>query len=94
MESILDRAFFESRLGQKFQIGEVPAEVTLVQCNQLKSQAGEMRGPFSLVFRGPAEAFLPQRTYALKHEQTETLYIFLVPIASDADGFSYEAVFN
>ena len=51
------------------------------------------RAPFSLVFRGPAEPILPQRTYELEHESVGAIAIFIVPIAHDGAGTSYEAVF-
>jgi hypothetical protein len=49
---------------------------------------------FALKFRGPAQVFLPQRTYRLAHEELGTHEVFLVPVAQDAEGFYYEAVFN
>lgn len=49
---------------------------------------------FSLVFRGPLEAFLPQRLYRVGHDVLGEFDLFLVPIAQDAEGFQYEAVFN
>jgi hypothetical protein len=52
------------------------------------------RQPFSLVFAGPLDPQLPQATYALAHERLGELAIFLVPIARDADGVRYEAVFG
>ena len=55
--------------------------------------AGLERDPFRLVFLGPADPVLPQRTYRLEHEGLGTLEIFLVPIAQDARGTSYEAIF-
>jgi Domain of unknown function (DUF6916) len=55
--------------------------------------AGMARDPFRLVFLGPADPILPQRTYRLRHEALGTLDIFLVPIARDASGTTYEAIF-
>lgn len=51
------------------------------------------RIPFSLLFRGPLEIVLPQRTYSLEHPQMGKLDIFLVPVARKHDGMEYEAVF-
>ena len=90
---LLDRAFFESRLQQSFQCEEL-VEISLVACNPLTAHEGSKREPFSLMFRGPAATFLPQRTYILKNQVTEPVEIFLVPVGRDADGFLYEAVFN
>ena len=61
----------------------------------MESEAARLkRNPFSLRFAGPAEPFLPQRTYTLQHETLGTLEIFLVPIGRTANGFIYEAVFT
>jgi hypothetical protein len=93
MDITLDRAFFQSRLHQSFQC-EGSVEIQLVECNFLPSQAGTRREPFSLIFRGPAATFLPQKTYELKNGATEPVGIFLVPVGRDSEGFLYEAVFN
>lgn len=50
--------------------------------------------PFTLHFVGPVEPMLDQRTWQLAHDATGPLEIFLVPIARDADGTRYEAVFG
>ena len=52
------------------------------------------RTPFSLVFRSPPGAPMPQRIYRLQHEELGQLELFLVPIGPDADGMCYEAVFS
>ncbi len=49
---------------------------------------------FSLLFRGPTDPLLPQRTYQLKHPQLGEVDIFLVPVSQDKEGTYYEAVFN
>lgn len=51
------------------------------------------RQPFALVFRGPTEPQLAQQIVPLRHEALGRLEIFIVPVALDADGASYEAVF-
>ncbi|MFC3326528.1 DUF6916 family protein [Mesorhizobium cantuariense] len=50
-------------------------------------------GGFSLMFRGPRETALPQATY-LFTGRSGTHEIFIVPVAADATGRLYEAVFN
>lgn len=52
------------------------------------------RDPFGLVFRGPREPLLVQAIYTLRHASLGDLEIFVVPIAQDADGASYQAIFN
>jgi hypothetical protein len=50
-------------------------------------------GGFSLLFRGPREPALPQATY-LFTDKSNSYEIFIVPVAADAAGRLYEAVFN
>jgi hypothetical protein len=52
---------------------------------------------FSLIFRGPLDEPLRQRTYQMKHHALGKLEIFLVPlgpIGKDDSARYYEAVFN
>ena len=61
------------------------------------SAAGEWPGgrdPFSLIFVGPGEPMLPQAIYALTHADLGVLEIFVVPIAGDAEGVRYQAIFT
>ena len=52
------------------------------------------RQPFTLKFLGPGDPILPQRIYRLDHERLGAIEIFIVPVARDEGGTSYEAVFN
>jgi hypothetical protein len=56
--------------------------------------ASGARAPFSLLFRGPAEPILPQSIYHLEHVSVGAIDIFIVPIAHDDTGTTYEAVFG
>ena len=49
---------------------------------------------FLLTFRAPLEAPPQQSLYQLRHEKLGSGRLFLVPIARDGDGLTYEAVFN
>lgn len=49
---------------------------------------------FSLIFTGPLTPTLTQATYTLEHAVLGSLAIFLVPIARDARGMQYQAIFN
>lgn len=49
---------------------------------------------FWLMFRGPAEPVLPQRTYHLKHAVLGEMDFFLVPVGRDENGVNYQAAFN
>jgi hypothetical protein len=86
---------FSGRIGQRFGLDDNGAshDLELVECERLGRTALE-REPFSLVFLGPREPVLPQRIYPLAHDELGELEIFLVPIAQDADGVRYEAVFT
>jgi hypothetical protein len=50
--------------------------------------------PFSLLFLGPPQPVLPQRTWDLAHPALGVLAIFLVPIGPVGGRMRYEAVFN
>lgn len=86
---------FANRLGERFRLAadDGSHDLTLVECKRLGGTALE-REPFSLVFLGLREPVLPQRIYPLAHDELGELEIFLVPIAQDADGTRYEAIFT
>lgn len=88
---------FAPRVGETFALDA--GELGRVEVELAEATAGgpprepEVRDPFSLVFRGPVEPVLEQRTYPIEHPSTGVLEIFIVPIARDAQGTRYEAVF-
>jgi hypothetical protein len=49
---------------------------------------------FALIFRGPLDEPLRQRSYKMKHHALGRLEIFLVPVGKDDGARYYEAVFN
>ena len=53
-----------------------------------------IRPPFSIVFLEPAAEVLPQAIYRFDHDELGAFELFVVPIARDADGTRYEAVFT
>jgi len=73
-----------------------PIDLKLVEVKGYAKKAEETQGMerFSLFFTGPADVMLQQHLYPLKHDAMGEFEIFLVPIAQNADGFRYEAVFN
>jgi len=80
-------------VGDRFTIGAVPA--TLVAATQQGKRPGPTgRLPFSLEFEGPAGAVMPQGAYCVAHDELGAVELFLVPVAADADGVRYEAVFS
>ena len=92
----MTREDFEPHLNTTFRLlhgGQEPLELELVEIAG-GDRAYEHSYSFSLVFRGGPHFTLQQHTFTLEHPALGTLDIFLVPIARDADGFRYEAVFN
>lgn len=93
----LTKDTFEPVKGSMFQLAiengpAIPLELAYVAGNGLQGRA--RREQFSLRFRGPATPALVQHIYRLEHATLGTLEIFLVPIAKDASGMIYEAVFT
>ncbi len=93
----LTPASFSEHLGSKFRIevGEgrfLEAEVWNVLLHE--PHGGPRKQPFSVHFRGPKGAALPQAIYRMEHETLGTIELFLVTIGPDAQGMNYEAVFN
>jgi hypothetical protein len=99
MDEALTEANFGKHLNSLFRV-QVTAprsvELKLVEVKGYASGANDQSGMerFSLFFNGPGDFHLPQCTYQLEHEQLGSLDIFLVTIARDERGFTYEAVFN
>ncbi len=99
MLDTLIEAQFAPYVGEKFRVQLAPStvlELELVEVSRIDPKGGRAAGrrePFSVLFRGPLETPLSQRTYTLAHEQMGVLDLFLVPIAPDDDGRYYEAVF-
>jgi hypothetical protein len=52
------------------------------------------RRPFSLLFTAMDPRVLPQRIYRLAHEALGDLSLFIVPVAKEAAGVTYQATFN
>lgn len=50
--------------------------------------------PFSLVFQSTIRQHLPQWTFRVENEQLGVQEIFLVPLAPNAIGIQYQAIFN
>ena len=92
---------FSEHVGSTFRIsledgGSVDMDLT--EATRLGSQsdsgATAERDPFSLVFRAPKDAVLPQKIYDVDHGSIGAFALFLVPIGKDESGTFYEAVFN
>ena len=96
MTERLNQAAFTRNLNTKFRIldksSPVVIEAELVEVEE-KSTSRKLE-QFSILFIGPAEPCLPQSTYEIEHREMGNFDLFLVPIASDKNGTSYEAVFS
>jgi hypothetical protein len=94
----LARSDFAAHLNEPFQVRIAGAthELLLVEANALAAEGAPpaLRAPFSLVFRGPRSAALAQQIHRLEHPALGVLELFLVPIAPDAAGPRYEAIFG
>jgi len=94
METALTHETFSKLLNTNFAIlnAENGVKLELIEVSELIISPRQER--FSLVFRGPKEVFLGQGMRRLKHPQMGEFDLFLVPIGENAQGYSYEVVFN
>jgi hypothetical protein len=86
---------FSPAIGDAFEVdaGEAGTlELRLADARAVPTESAP-RDPFVLTFTGPADPVLAQRTFPFQHPSIGSLEIFLVPIARDEDGATYEAVF-
>lgn len=85
---------FASALGQRFEAGAEGCTVALtLEAAEGLGGAQRKGGAFRLIFRGPAEPVLPQAVYPLSRGAA-AYEIFIVPVARDARGTEYEAIFT
>lgn len=95
MEASLTHAEFTRHAGTNFHVQadeHTVVELELAEVSEIKQYPQQEE--FSLVFRGPLEAFLDQGARSFTHDQMGQFELFLVPIRQDERGFYYEAVFN
>lgn len=99
MSDVQNQASFEKNVNTNFRIeldSHKPVELKLIsvtpRVNEPHEQAGMER--FSVIFSGPPDFFLPQQIYRVVHPDMGEFEVFLVPIAQEANGFKYEAVYN
>ncbi len=91
---------FSPTVGSSFQVRTEPdisLELELLEAVDLGTSAKSAdthTRSFSLLFKGPNDVTLPQQICPMTHSDLGELSIFLVPVASEADGMRYEAIFN
>ncbi|HEX2764455.1 MAG TPA: hypothetical protein VHM92_11535 [Allosphingosinicella sp.] len=85
---------FRGRIGETFPVEHEGEEVPLVLSKAVPLPNSARDGQaFRLDWRGPRQPLLAQGIYAFRSGE-ERLEIFIVPVGEDADGISYEAIFN
>ena len=101
VEQGFTRAYFRTWTGHTVKatsLDGVEVELSVVDVKALQAPIGgppiDVGDSFVIYFRGPVRPALPTACADLKPEIGETMSIFLVPIACDADGMKYEAIFN
>lgn len=77
---------FTEDLSEEAELVEITAHKTGSNNPELKS--------FSLIFRTTSSQNHAQGTHRINHSEMPEMFIFLVPIGPDGNGFCYEAVFN
>jgi hypothetical protein len=95
MEAALTHEEFTSNLNTKFQVHldeNTRVELVLTEVSELKLHPKQEE--FTIVFRGPLDAYLGQGAGWFTHDQMGQFELFVVPIRQDQQGFYYEAVFN
>ena len=89
---------FAGREGETFAIrfkdGTIELKLAAVEGMPEDWGRTDKRIPFSVVFEGPLEHVLPQRTWPLDHAELGRLEIFLVPLGPEGDAMRYQAVFT
>ena len=70
-------------------------ELKLVEAKSVGSPSGsEGDQSFSILFAGPGDSLLPQRIYQVANDAMGNFDLFIVPVAQEADGYRYQAIFN
>ena len=88
---------FEPLVGRTFEVrtGEKKVEIVLLEAIPIGSPSAVPQSSFSLLFRGPLDTVLEERTYTLEETSLGALEVFLVPVGEEERGwFLYEAVFD
>lgn len=95
----LKKEDFEPRVDETFEIevaeGE-PIAVELIEVQALvpADDEADRRPPFSLIFRGPADAPLAQGIFKLRNDAMGELKLFMVTIGPDKEGLRHEVIFT
>jgi hypothetical protein len=94
-DEIPSRVELASQINTGFSIGLEPGkavETTLVSLDEMI--VTDAQENYTLTYRAPADAGLPQGLYRLAHEVLGSFDLFLVPVKADQTGLYLEAVIN
>ena len=87
---------FAACLNQDFEIvfSDGALSVKLSEARPLGTRPESVREPFALTFVASRPLRLPQGIYKMRNAQLGEMEIFLVQIAVDQTGSTFEAIFN
>lgn len=97
MPDRLELATFQPCVGDTFGVetGGGLLELTLTEATAGQWQPeGKTAFAFELIFTGPREPILPQAIYRMTHPDLGGVEIFIVPLKSEDEGTTYQAVFS
>lgn len=87
---------FAGRVGQPFTFRLVPDRSVDLELLEVRGQppVPGAAHTFAVVLGGPADTFLEQATYSVRHREIGTFDLFIVPVGTDGRTVRYEAVFT
>jgi len=85
---------FAPHVNSRFQMQLSEDKMLEIELVSVEDKSTSRQEQFLLTFHAPLEAPPLQRLFQLRHEQLGSGQLFLVPIAMDEHGLTYEAVFN
>ncbi len=114
MPCVTDLSVFKSLVGNFFRAGHsaihapeeatcAPSDESILELKKVTELDEEEYTGVSLIFHGPADKFLPQKTYTLSCDALGEFDVFLVPVGElrekrdgrrERTGFIYQAVFT
>jgi hypothetical protein len=62
--------------------------------DRVPNKNGLVQDVFSLLFHGPEDRLLPQRSYSFEHEKIGRFELFLVPVEKIPGAIRYQVIFN
>lgn len=86
---------FTPLLHTRFQVQASPDAAVAVELIAAEDGGSTtVQDRFSLLLRGPLDAFLPQGMYRFRHETLGAFDLFITPIRQEPGDVVYQAVFN